>query len=238
MPTPHISANENEIAKLVLMPGDPLRAKEFAKKYLKDPKLVNEVRGMLAYTGTYNGKRVTVMGHGMGMSSIGIYAYELYKFYNVETIIRFGSCGSYTDELNLFDLIIGEKSFEDSNFGSGFGIDGNITNATPSLVKLAEKVTSDLKFKRNVVKTTVHSSQWFYKETNKNNLDDFVKRDIKVVEMEASALYAIAQNLNKQALVLLTVSDNLVTKKGTTSQERQTGFTDMFETLLGIIDQI
>jgi len=140
MATPHISAEKNQIAKIVLMAGDPLRAKKFAETYLENIELVNEVRNMLAFTGTIDGKRVTVMGHGMGLESIGIYAFELYEQYEVDTIIRFGSCGSYNPEVNLGDLIIAEKTYTESNFGIAYGETSNLITAKNHLLDLTKKV--------------------------------------------------------------------------------------------------
>jgi purine-nucleoside phosphorylase len=130
MPTPHIEAKKQDIAKIVLMPGDPLRAKLFAKKYLKKVKKINNVRGMLGFTGFYKNKKVTVMGHGMGLDSIGIYAFELFKFYDVDKIIRFGSCGTYNKELDILDIVIAKKAFTESNYGLGFGVKNKIVDAT------------------------------------------------------------------------------------------------------------
>ncbi len=238
MPTPHIEAQKGEIAKIVLMPGDPLRAKVFADNYLENSKQVNSIRGMLAFTGTINGKAVTVMGHGMGMSSIGIYVYELYKFYDVETIIRFGSCGAYTADIHLFDIIIAEKAFEDAGYGSGFGLDGPYSNASSELITLAQDVAADLNLDRQIITGTAHSSQWFYKETNKKDIAKLVSEGILVVEMEAGALYPIASYLNKKALVILTSSDNLITHEETTPDQRRDGFTDVFNILIKMVEKL
>ncbi len=238
MATPHIGANKDEIAKIVLMPGDPLRAKLFSETYLENPVLINNVRGMLGYTGSFKGKKITVMGHGMGLDSIGIYSYELYTEYDVETIIRFGSCGSYNNNVNIFDIIIGSKAYSKSNYGEGFGYTSDTIEATPSLVSLAHSVADDFKTERKIVDTTINSSMWFYKTHNIDDPKEFVAKGIDVVEMEGYALYAIAKSLGKQALVLLTVSDHVVKHEYTTADERRTGFVDMFNILLGIVERL
>ncbi len=240
MSTPHIQASKEDIAKIVIMPGDPLRAKLFAETYLENVKLINEVRGMLGYTGTYKGKKVTVMGHGMGLDSIGIYSFELYSEYDVETIIRFGSCGAYNNDVNIWDVIIADKAYSKSNYGEGFGFDGIDTiHATEELVKLAKEESSKIEqTKGKVLTTTVNSSMWFYKTHNIDIPEQFVEKGIDVVEMEAYALYAIAHSLNKKALTLLTVSDHVAKHEYTTSEERRVGFKDMFNILLGMIEKL
>lgn len=239
MATPHIAAAKNEIAKVVLMPGDPLRAKLFVETFIPDAKLVTDVRGMYGYTGTYNGKEVTVMGHGMGLDSIGIYAYELYTEYDVETIIRFGSCGAYNEDVNIWDIIIGHKAYTKSNYGEGFGFAGVDTlDATPELVALAQEVANEYETNKRVLTTTINSSMWFYKTHNVDVPSEFVSKGIDVVEMEGYALYSIAKSLGKKALVLLTVSDHVAKHEFTTSEERRTGFTDMFKIMLGMVEKL
>lgn len=238
MATPHISADKGQIAKIVLMPGDPLRAKLFAETYLENTTLINETRGMLGYTGTYKGKEVTVLGHGMGLDSIGIYSYELYTEYDVETIIRFGSCGSYNNDVNVFDIIIGSKAYSKSNYGEGFGYYEDTIGATPELIELAKKVTDEYETERRIVDTTINSSMWFYKTDNIDDPAKFVENGIDVVEMEGYALYAIAKSLNKKALVLLTVSDHVVKHEYTTAEERRTEFKDMFQIMLNMVEEL
>lgn len=239
MSTPHIGAKKSEIAKIVLMPGDPLRAKIFVENFMPDAKLITNVRGMLGYTGTYKDKQITVMGHGMGMESIGIYAFELYSEYEVDTIIRFGSCGSYNENINVWDVIIAEKAYSQSNYGDGFGFSGIDTiSANQDLVDIAKKVSEKFETKNKIINTTVNSSMWFYKTHNIDIPEDFVKKGIDVVEMEAYALYAIANSLNKKALTLLTVSDHIAKKEYTTSEERRVGFTEMFKILLKIVEEL
>lgn len=239
MSTPHIEAKKSEIAKIVLMPGDPLRAKVFAEEYLENYKQINNVRGMLGYTGTLEGKMVTVMGHGMGLDSIGLYAYELYDHYDVDTIIRFGSCGAYKKEINLWDIIIGEKAYSKSNYGLGFNYEEDTIEATTKLVSIAKESAKKLNIDRNVITTTINSSMWFYKiNSDIDSFDEMISRGIDVVEMEGYALYVIAKSLNKNALVLLTVSDNLSTNQETTPEERRTGFTDMFNILKEMVKEL
>lgn len=238
MSTPHIEANKKDIAKIVLMPGDPLRAKLFAETYLENYKIINNVRGMLGYTGKYKGKEITVMGHGMGLDSIGIYSYELYTEYDVDVIIRFGSCGSYNNDINIFDIIIADKAYSKSNYGEGFGIYDDTIEATKSLIDVANKISKEFKCNRKIINTTVNSSMWFYKTENIDIPENFVNKGIDVVEMEAYALYSIAKSLNKNALTLLTVSDHIVKKKFTTSEERRIGFKDMFNFMLKIVEEI
>ena len=233
--TPHISAKKGEIAKTVLMPGDPLRAKFIAENFLEDYKLVNEVRGMLAYTGTYKGKDVTVMGHGMGNPSIGIYSYELYKFYDVENIIRVGSCGSYLESINVGEVIVANQATSDSTFADLINIElvNNSLSASEELLKTCVKVSEELKIKLHIGK--VNSSDVFYSDENspKSKLNDEIKKgNILAVEMEAFALYANAIKLNKNALCILTVSDSLVTHESLSSEDRRTTFKNMM--ILGL----
>lgn len=230
--TAHNEAKKEEIAKIVLMAGDPLRAKEFTTRYLKNYKLVNSVRGILTFTGYINNTRVTVMGHGMGMESIGIYAYELYKFYDVDIIVRFGSCGSYIKEFNLFDLIIADEAYTESNYGLGFNNEKSDTmKASSELVLKAKKASEQLNLGKKIKIGKIHSSMWFYTEGYDKEISNYTKKGIIAVEMESYALYLIAKTLNKKALTILTISDNLITKKETTILERQEGFIDMFRLL-------
>ncbi len=223
--TPHIEAKKEDIAKTVLMPGDPLRAKMIAETFLTDYKLVNDVRGMLAYTGYYNGKLVTVMGSGMGMPSMGIYSYELYKFYDVENIIRIGSTGAYTKELNLYDLILVEKSYSKSTYAkTQNGCEFNVLFSSSILNNKIKETAENMKLKLNV--GTIHSSDVFYNDSiNINEL--YETYNCLGVEMESFALFHNANVLNKKASCILTVSDNLITKEETTSDERQNSFKEM-----------
>ena len=223
--TPHIEAKIGEIAKTVLMPGDPLRAKFIADNYLTDVKLVNKVRNIFAYTGKYKGKEVTVMASGMGMPSMGIYSYELYKFYNVENIIRIGSAGAYSADI---DLLLVSNSYSDSSFAKVQGYDSEVIKGSESLnsaLKLsAEKLNKKMRVGR------IFSSDVFYGDVDINDL--YGNKKCLCVEMESFALFYNAYKLNKKAACLLTISDNLITKQETTSEERQTAFNDMMEVAL------
>ena len=228
--TPHIEAKEGEIAKTVIMPGDPLRAKHIAEKFLKDAKLVNTVRNMLAYTGTYEGKEVTVMSSGMGMPSIGIYSYELYKFYDVENIIRVGSAGSYTKDLNLYDIVLVNGCYSESSFAkTQNGCEDNMMYANDTLNFYIKQAAEENNI--HITLANVHSSDVFYKE-NDNYEELYKKYGCMCVEMESFALFHNAKVLNKKAACILTISDNLVTQEKTTPQERQNSFDKMIELAL------
>ena len=228
--TPHIEAKEGEIAKTVIMPGDPLRAKHIAEKFLKDAKLVNTVRNMLAYTGTYEGKEVTAMSSGMGMPSIGIYSYELYKFYDVENIIRVGSAGAYTKDLNLYDIVLVNGCYSESSFAkTQNGCEDNILYANDTLNFYIKQAAEENNI--HITLANVHSSDVFYKE-NDNYEELYKKYGCMCVEMESFALFHNAKVLNKKAACILTISDNLVTQEKTTPQERQNSFDKMIELAL------
>lgn len=231
--TPHIEAKREDIAKIVLMPGDPLRAKLIAETYLENYKLVNKVRNMFAYTGFYKGRKVTVMGSGMGMPSMGIYSYELFKFYDVDIIIRLGSCGSYTDSLNLYDLILVDNAYSDSNYALvQNGYKEQLIKSSDILNEKIKKIAKEKNIKLNL--GTIHSSDVFYKEKEIYQ-ELYQKYNCLAVEMESFALFHNATILGKQATCLLTVSDNLATKEKTTSEERQNKFTEMIELALNSI---
>ena len=230
MATPHNEANINEIAKTVLMPGDPLRAQYIAENYLEDYKLVNKVRNMYAYTGKYKGKEVTIMASGMGIPSMGIYSYELFKFYDVDKIIRIGTSGAYTKDLNLYDVVLVEGSYSESTYAKmQNGCEDNILYSNKELNNKIEETANRLNIP--VTKTIVHCSELFYKE-NDNYEELLNKYGCKCVEMESFALFHNANALNKQASCILTISDNLVTKEETTSEERQNSFNKMIELAL------
>lgn len=232
MSTPHNAANNGDIAKTVLMPGDPLRAKFIAETYLENPVQFNTVRNMFGYTGTYKGKKISVMGSGMGMPSIGIYSYELYKFYGVETIIRIGSAGAYTKELQLFDLVLADSAWSESSFAlAQAGVSGDIQLPSPVVNEVIERAASSLS--TPLTKARIHSSDVFYHEANVDDHNDFYQKHACVcVEMESFALFHNASVLGKQAACLLTISDSLVTSEVTTAQERQTSFHKMMEVAL------
>lgn len=232
IPTPHIEVKEkSEIAKTVLMPGDPLRAKFIAENFLENVKQFNGVRNMFGYTGTYKGKPISVMGSGMGMPSIGIYSYELFAFYDVENIIRIGSCGAYAKELNLYDVILVDECWSESTYALvQSGYNKSTINASAVLNDKADKVAKELNIP--IHRGCIHSSDVFYRQ----NFDSYKEiRDLHgciAVEMESFALFANAKVLGKSATCLLTVSDSLVTGALTTSEERQSAFTKMMSIAL------
>ncbi len=227
--TIHNEAKKEEIAPLVIMPGDPKRATFIAENFLTEAKLVNDVRGMKAYTGYYKGTRITVMASGMGMSSIGIYAYELYKFYDVETIIRVGSCGVYQKELNLFDLVLTDKSYNEGSFAYTFASkNDHIVEADTTLnnkiVKKAEEMNLSLKI-GNTLCVEVFEPYMIDIQSFKNRLPE----DLNIIngEMESFALLYIAKMLGKKATCLTTVSDNPYRNLSATREEREVGFKQM-----------
>lgn len=228
--TVHNEAKLEDIAKTVLMPGDPLRAKMIAESYLDNYKLVNNVRGMLAYTGFYKGKRITVMASGMGIPSMGIYSYELYKFYDVDNIIRIGTCGSLVKDLNLYDIVVACESYSESTYGVCYGDTSEIMSGSEYLITKASEEA--IKLNKKITKVRANTSDTFYAESD---IDDLVNnKGCSVIEMETFGLYFNAKLLNKNAIALFTVSDNLITKEETTSAERQNAFTDMIELALSL----
>ena len=223
--TPHNEAKRGDIKDTVLMPGDPLRAKYIAENFLTDVKQFNTVRNMFGYSGKYKGKELSVMGSGMGIPSIGIYAHELYEQYDVKNIIRVGSCGAYSKDLKLFDLVLAMGASSDPNFAHQFNLPGTIS-AICDFDLLRKAVTSAEKLDMNVRVGNVFSSDIFY-----NNNEDEWKRweelGILAVEMECYGLYLTAQKLGKKALGILTVSDSFHLKEQTTPKEREKSFNDM-----------
>ncbi|MFA9397299.1 MAG: purine-nucleoside phosphorylase [Clostridiaceae bacterium] len=234
IPTAHIEVkDEGIIAKTVLMPGDPLRAKFIAETFLEDVVKFNNVRNMFGYTGTYKGKRISVMASGMGMASIGIYSYELFNFYGVENIVRIGSCGAYTKDLNLYDIILVTDAWSESSFAkTQNGYDKDVIAASTELNGQLEKISEDLKLK--IHKSRIHSSDIFYRENFEEYKNIYEKHGCVAVEMESFALFHNANVLGKKAACLLTVSDNLETHEATTSEERQKSFTNMMEIALNL----
>ncbi len=227
MSTPHNKATKEDIAKIVIMPGDPLRAKYIAEKYLKEYKLVNDVRGMYAYTGFYNNKKITIMAHGMGNPSIGIYAYELFKFYDVDEIIRIGSCGTFINDIKLRSIVLAEKSYSKSSFAKVHSNDSsNFFSSNNELNIKIENVAKKLNI--NLYKTNVYNTDVFYEEKENYN-ELYNKYKCTMVEMESFALFYLAKKLNKKAACLLTVSDNISTKEALSSGERQTSFDEMIK---------
>lgn len=229
MPTPHNNAEKNDIAKSVLMPGDPLRAKFIAENYLENPVCYNEVRGMLGYTGTYKGVKVSVQGSGMGMPSIGIYSHELFNEYDVENIIRVGTAGAISDKANLRDLIIGMSASTNSSYASQYRLPG--TYAPTASWKLLSAAVFSAEEKGCVYHVgNIFSSDTFYDDAN--SLAEWQKMGVIGIEMEAAALYMNAARAGKNALCILTVSDCPLKGLSTTAQERQTSFRDMMEIAL------
>lgn len=233
MATPHNKAQKGDFAETVLMPGDPLRAKFIAERFLENPVLVNSVRNMYGYTGYYKGKRVSVMGSGMGMPSIGIYCYELFQFYGVEKIIRVGSCGAYSPHLKLFDVVLAQGACTDSNFASQYQLGNGTFSALSSFELLYAAYEVAKKKKIPVHVGNVMSSDIFY-NYEKDAWKKWQALGVLAVEMEAYALFATAASLNKKALAIMAVSDSLVTKQETTPEEREKHFLEMMEIALEI----
>lgn len=230
MSTPHISAKKGEIAETILLPGDPLRAKFIADTYLEDVVQFNAVRNMLGYTGTYKGKRISVMGTGMGIPSIGIYSYELIHFYGVKNLIRVGSCGAYDEKLNLYDIIFGMGACTNSDYANQYGLKGTFSAiASWDLLYKAKQIADEKGIEVTV--GNVFSSDVFYNP----NFDDYKKwaaMGVLAVEMEAYALYCNAVAAGVNALSILTVSDSLAKNLETTAEEREKSFTKMMEIAL------
>lgn len=234
MPTPHNEAQLKEIADTVIMPGDPLRAKYIAENFLDDYKLVNKVRGMYAYTGSYKGKKLTVMASGMGMPSMGIYCYELYKFYGVENIIRIGSCGAYKPELKLFDIILADKVFTEGNFAltlnnEDFHIIQSSTELNQKIIDTAKNLDISI-----VYGNTVCSDCFDVYMTDVNEFLSRIPADFNPIsaEMESFALFYTAKLLNKNASCLMSVVDSKFIKEIATPEERQTGLNNMIKLAL------
>lgn len=234
MSTPHNEANLGDFAKTVIMPGDPLRAKYIAENFLEDAILVNSVRNMLAYTGNYKGNRISVMAHGMGIPSIGIYCYELYKYYDVENIIRIGSCGGYNKDLKLFDIILSESVYSESNFALTLNNeDCHIVKGNSELNSIIENTAKKLSI--NILKgNTVTTDCFDLYMTDVNKFMERLPKDFNPVsaEMEAFALLYIANLLGKKASCLMSVVDSKYIKEVATPQERQTGLNNMIKLAL------
>ena len=231
MATLHNTANPGDFAKTVLMPGDPLRARFIAENFLEQPKLVNDVRGIQGYTGEYKGKRVSVMASGMGMPSIGIYSYELYNMYGVENIIRVGSAGLIDKSLRIRSVVAAMSAYSNSAYGSQFGFRGNLAPcASYDLLSRAVDTAGRLGVPMRV--GPIYSSDTFYDETPQT--DALQKLHVLAVEMEAYALYLNAARAGKNALALLTISDNPYTGESCTAQEVRETFTDRMRIALEI----
>lgn len=230
MATPHINANPGDFGKTVLMPGDPLRAKYIAENFLENPVLVNNVRGVQGYTGTYKGVKVSVMASGMGMPSIGIYSYELYNFFGVENILRVGSAGSLNKDVNIRDIVLGMGASTNSNFVRQYQLPGTFAPiADYKLLSEAIKASENIGATYHV--GNVLSSDTFYDAQSDAN-EKWQKVGIMAIEMEAAALYMNAAYAGKRALAILTISDSIVTGEATTAEERQNSFTEMMKIAL------
>ncbi len=233
--TAHIEVTEaGVIAETVLLPGDPLRAKFIAETFLENPVQFNGVRNMFGYTGTYKGKKISVMGSGMGMPSIGIYSYELIHTYGVKNLIRIGSAGSFQSDVNLYDVVIGMGASTDSNFASNFELPGTYS-ATCSYDLLNKAVKAAEAQGTPVRVGNILSSDVFYGD-NVDAWKRWQKMGVMCVEMEAAALYMNAARAGVNALCILTISDSLVTHEVTSSAERQTAFTKMMEIALELAE--
>ena len=232
-PTPHIGAKYGEIAETVIMSGDPLRAQFMAEHFLDNPVLFNKVRGMLGFTGTYKGKRVSVMGHGMGVPSMAIYSYELFNFYGVKKIIRVGSAGSMNPDLHIGDLMLAQGACTNSNYASQFQLSGTFAPiADFDLLRAAVEKAEELGYTYKV--GNIYSSDIFYDE-NSGATVQWQKMGVLAVEMESAALYMNAARYGGRALCLCTISDSLVTGEATTAEQRQNSFTHMMDVAFGII---
>lgn len=232
MSTPHNQAKKGEIAPIVLMPGDPLRAKYIAEHYLENVTMFNQVRNMFGYTGEYQGQKISVMGSGMGMPSIGIYSYELYTQYDVEVIIRIGSAGAYDPSLQLFDIVLTKEAWSESSFAYVQSKDEEKIQY-PSL-KVNEIIKNQAKQLQYPMKECrIHSSDVFYHENNTPHYSEYYNEyGCSCVEMESFALFHNAKILNKQAACILTISDSFVYQNETTAQERETSFQQMMKLAL------
>lgn len=232
--TPHIEAKKEDIAKIVIMPGDPLRAKYIAEKFLKNYRLVNSIRNILAYTGDYQGRRVTVMASGMGMPSMGIYCYELYKFYDVDIIIRVGSCGAYNENINLLDTILVDGSYTLGNFARNFtGEDVHFVLGDRGLNKLLEDVSKEkgIVIKKENIACTECFDPYIH---NIDNVINLFPKDKKIVgaEMESFALFYTAKVLEKRAACILTVVDSIKNKESLSAIDRQNSLNNMIKIAL------
>lgn len=230
MATPHNEAQMGDFAKTVLMPGDPLRAKFIAETFLENPKLINNVRGIQGYTGTWKGKPVSVMASGMGMPSIGIYSYELYKDYGVENIIRIGSAGSYVKNLHVYDVVLATGAYSESSYAkTQCGYDKDV--AYPS-VALNDKIAACAeKLGISLQQGLIHSSDVFYRESC-DYMQEVLDKGCVAVEMESFALFSNARVLQKNAACILTISDSFVEDAITTAEERQNNFKEMMKIAL------
>lgn len=235
MSTPHNAANKGDIAKTVLLPGDPLRAKFIAENFLEDVVQFNSVRNMFGFTGTYQGKKVSVMGTGMGCASIGIYTYELIHMYGAENLIRIGSCGGMQESLKLGDIVMAIGASTDTNYAHQYHLPGTFS-AAATYDLLYKAVEEAKKYQFPYVVGNVLSSDIFYNETEEWR--DWAKMGVLAAEMESYALYCNAARAGVRALGIFTVSDSIVNKEELSAEERQTGFTNMMKVALGVAVQL
>jgi len=224
--TIHISAEKEDISNIVIMPGDPLRAKLIAETYLDDYKQINSTRNMFGYTGYYKGKRITVMASGMGNASMGIYSYELFNDYDVDYIIRIGTMGAYTKDLKLFDLILADKSYSNTSYGKNMGYLENNIESSSKINEIIEETGK--KCGINIIRRNIHCTDSFYEK----DYSEFLNYNCVGVEMETFALFTNAKILNKNASAILTITDNLITKEKLSSKEREQSTIKMIELVL------
>lgn len=235
-PTPHIAAKPEDFAETVLMPGDPKRSKFIAENYLENAVLINDVRGVQGYTGFYNNKRVSVMASGMGIPSMAIYSYELFNIFGVENIIRIGSAGSYSENVRVRDIVLAQGACTDSNYLKHFSLPGSFAPiADFKLLRRCAEIAEQSSVRFHI--GNIVSSDVFYGDNSgmpeyKNPVKSWSKMGVLAVEMETAALYANAARSGKNALTILTVSDNLITGEETTAEERESTFTEMMEIAL------
>ena len=233
MSTPHLQGNKGDYAPVVLMPGDPLRAKYIAETFLENVRCVNEIRNMFGYTGTYKGKPVSVQGSGMGQPSIGIYSYELFHFFDVQSIIRVGTAGGIADHVQLRDIVLAQGACTNANYAAQYNLPGTYAPiASFRLLRRAAEAAERLGYAVHV--GDVFSSELFYDDAD--SLADWKKMNVLAVEMEAAALYMNAARAGKEALCICTVSDCPLREEFTTAEERQTGFTKMMEIALETVN--
>lgn len=235
IPTPHINAKKNDFAKTVIMAGDPLRVKYIADNYLTDAKLVNTTRNMLGYTGKYKGKRISVMGHGMGMPSMMIYAYELFEFYDVQSIIRVGTCGGLTTDKHALDVVMSEWAYTPSNINKRLDEKRNKIFATPKMLEIAKSVVEESQQKVDSCGTLTFDVFDCY---GNENMKKYVKKGCKVVEMEVYMLYLLAEKFGRNALSFLTVSDNSLLNEIVSSEMRQNSLDNMIKLALDVAIKI
>jgi purine-nucleoside phosphorylase len=231
IPTPHIGAKSGEIAETVIMPGDPLRAKFIAESFLENSKCFNKIRNMLGFTGIYHGKRISVMGSGMGMPSIGIYSYELFNFYDVKKIIRIGTAGSISESLKVGDILAAMGICTDSNYAHQYNLSGTFSPiASFDLLSKAVEISKQKNKKLTV--GNILCSDVFYDD--ESYIKSWSKMNVLAIEMESAALYMNAARAKKEALCLLTISNSFVTNESLSTEERETGLTDMTEMALSL----